>query len=281
MTQALVTGVNQLVGGVTYALPAPACQLLSDVAITGLTGSNVEPGVKTTGGFITPAVNTVVVVKKHTLSGNSKGMSAYETAVRASNPSNYWRLNETAGLVAQDKIAGTNGTIVGGVTLNGGTNGMTFNGTTGKITTPTPIVMTTTLAVEAWVKTASTGSDRAFWTNRQASALPATAVMLGVDLNGKFYVHANGLGRGVSVTSINNNTWRHVVWVQNGSTAELYIDGVLDYTAGAPFSANTLTVTIGSDPEVPTFWLGSIKEVAIYPRALSLAEIQAHYNARP
>ena len=58
--------------------------------------------------------------------------SSYAAKVVLSGPSNYWRLNELSGTVANDIVGGANGTISGGVTLNG-ESGMTFDGTGWKI----------------------------------------------------------------------------------------------------------------------------------------------------
>ena len=70
------------------------------------------------------------------------------------------------------------------------------------------------------------------------------------------------------------------VFTYDGSTGRIYLDGVLRQTtvvalntaAGTPFY-------LGSD-DFNEHLNGSLDEVAVYPAALSLAQIQAHYSAR-
>src|SRR5205085_722382 len=70
------------------------------------------------------------------------------------------------------------------------------------------------------------------------------------------------------------NQWTHLVATFDGSTARLYVNGVLAGSgAVAAFSANAskpLRIGAGNTEGSPTFFLpGVLDEVAVYPAALS------------
>lgn len=279
--------VTTLTQNVVYALPASPCTIDAGAVLqkspsfggtyTNWPGS--DTGVRHEGGGHCKCTtgNTTVVATKIKMKDLKVTTTAYEAAVLADNPSNYWKLNETGGTTAADSKGSAPGTISGGVTFG---QGMTFNGTTGKITTAATIAMTTTLTVEAWIKT-TFNADRTFWTNRQVGGIPTSAVRFGVNAVGNPFVAADALGMGTaSSVVINDGQWHHLVWVQNGGTVFIYSDGIEVYTSGAPFSGNTLSISIGFDPTANTFWSGSIDDVAIYPYVLTPAQILAHFQAR-
>jgi hypothetical protein len=88
-----------------------------------------------------------------------------------------------------------------------------------------------------------------------------------------------------STTGVPVGGWHHVVATKAGATSKLYIDGV-DRTgavANATLIDNDETVSIAIDT-YPTggveLFAGGIDEVAVYNRALTPAEVLAHYNAR-
>ena len=89
----------------------------------------------------------------------------------------------------------------------------------------------------------------------------------------------------VSTAPINDGTWHHLVGVRDGSSSmnRLYVDGAevasVGYTYTAGFNSDSAPLNIG--------WLnlsggyhfeGDLDELAVYNRALSGTEIQAHYN---
>jgi hypothetical protein len=203
----------------------------------------------------------------------------YSDLVRADGASNYWRLNETSGLTAVDGIGGVNGTISGGVTLTargarGGRPAMTFNGVDGKIALNAQRTLVTPLSVEAWIKTTASSGFQAWWSTRN----PATvgAQLIEVDIGNGAGVHTNLTGGAPTDISssrigLNDGLWHHIVWIQNGTTMWLYIDGVLDTTSAQSYPApvGLKTETIGADTVLSRFFNGSLDDVAIYPVALT------------
>jgi hypothetical protein len=196
--------------------------------------------------------------------------------------SNYWRLNETTGTTAVDRIGGANGTIAGGVTLSqpgalsDGDKAMTFNGTTGWIVTSGNVTVPAICTLEMWAKS--------------ATSIPLQARLLdnGGGSGGTFTLAVN-VGRlafvssnfSTSVRHVDDGQWHHLVCVLSGGTVSFYIDGTFDVSRTETRAvSNTTPLGIASAPAFGELFPGSLDEIAIYPRALSAAEIAAHYAAR-
>jgi hypothetical protein len=79
---------------------------------------------------------------------------------------------------------------------------------------------------------------------------------------------------------VDKETWTHVAFVWNGSAARLYVDGaqIVETFAIAgktvPDNANHLYIGGGNGAVC-----GGIRELAIYDRALSAAEVRGIFNA--
>ncbi|HXU77905.1 MAG TPA: LamG-like jellyroll fold domain-containing protein [Methylomirabilota bacterium] len=92
---------------------------------------------------------------------------------------------------------------------------------------------------------------------------------------------ANVLGGGVPSTS----GWTYLAGVFDGTTASLFVNGVLANSSAAPgFVADdnaggTGPLTVGYRSSLDNYFNGAADEVAIYGAALSPAQILAHFNA--
>ena len=208
-------------------------------------------------------------------------MSAYSDKVLADGAVAYWRLNETSGTTAVDLKGGNNGTISGGVTLNqpgalvDGDKAMTFDGNTGKITGGT-FTISAAFSVEAWMKTTLTtpASRVSCWSNLAST----DTVYCGID-SGKPYMYRFGGTNFFGVATVANGAWRHLVYTHDGTTARMYVDGVLDSTFVESHAAASGPLGIGFDQLSVSYWSGGLDDVAIYPTALTAAQIKAHYDA--
>lgn len=211
---------------------------------------------------------------------------SYPAKVVADGAVAYWRLGETSGLTAVDVIAGANGTISGGVmlgqagALSDGDKAMLFDGTTGKIATPS-ITIPDIFTVEAWAKLPSgtTGYEPIVGTHTGAQA--AGQFMLGYYNANRIVLQAEpgGLYFG-SIQTLAEDSWHHLVVVFTGAQISAFNDGVetIAPTAQAHISsANVLN--IGWD-FFYGFYIGAVDEVAIYPTALTAPQIAAHYAAK-
>ncbi len=98
-------------------------------------------------------------------------------------------------------------------------------------------------------------------------------------------VNAGGVNRQVfDTTTVNLDTWRHVVGVYNGSSLSLYVDGHLKGStpASGVLSSNASPLCIGNDylkgVGEGTYIKGKIDEVRVYDRALTSNEVDQLYN---
>ena len=103
--------------------------------------------------------------------------------------------------------------------------------------------------------------------------------------------HAGGVGEGpIGPGLISPNTgWHHIAAVSDAATGEtrLYVDGILDSSAGAPViddarGGGALALNIGANPDTGAQnreWLGELDDAAQWNRALDDAEVAAIYNA--
>ena len=218
-------------------------------------------------------------------------MSAYSDLILADGASHYWRLNEVSGLIAADVASGSTCDIFGGVTLNqpGAISdgaSMLLNGVDGHLVTApnaVPVAIPVVTTLEAWVRTSAVTLQPIISPRGLALAadpqFTGDAVFFGLDA-GKMLIYLTGPANGTRVVA--DGQWHHVVAVLNGTTCSLYVDGVFDVTA--PFTrlvpyADGKTA-LGSDTATSSRLNGSLDEVAIYPLALTPAQIAAHYEAR-
>jgi hypothetical protein len=76
--------------------------------------------------------------------------------------------------------------------------------------------------------------------------------------------------------------WNHLALVRNGQQITLYVNGAAAATTSFSGSINTSTGMLAiarSGATSDGYFKGTVDEVAIYPTALSAAQILSHYNA--
>lgn len=234
---------------------------------------------------IYPTVLTLPQINAHYVAGTTT-LDRYATTVLTHSPSNYWRLNETSGAVAADLVGAAPGTISGGVTLaQPGQVGtaMLFAGA-GQIAT-TPAVVSTPVAVTVEIWAQSTFRTPSFMTafSSRAGGGSGDFVFVGLNQAGAV-VHAflyNGATAQVIVEGtreVADGAWHHLVFVLDGVNGRIYVDGVLDATlATSRTISGSDAVYIGREVVAGREWRGSLDEVAIYPTALTPAQIAQHY----
>jgi hypothetical protein len=214
-------------------------------------------------------------------------MGAYSAQVLADGASHYWRLGEPSGTVAADSIAGganAPGTISGGVTLGAagpladGSTAMTFDGATGQIVTALPVTTPLLVTIEAWFRTTNLARESIFSNIIGGSA--DSPVRLST-ANGFLSVEGYGVVISDGVAVVNDNLWHHGVVTLTGTTAALYVDGTLDKSLAATRTgAGAHPGVVGSSAWDPRVFSGTLAEVAVYPLALTPAQIAAHYALR-
>ena len=81
-------------------------------------------------------------------------------------------------------------------------------------------------------------------------------------------------------TILLTNTWYHVVTTWDGATITSYVNGALDRSVAFsdPLDAGTNNFRIGSASNGDIYFDGLIDEAALYDRALTVGEVQEHYQ---
>lgn len=223
--------------------------------------------------------------------------SEYAALVAAHGASSHWRLGEPSGARAQDAVGWNDMTVQPGVTrgtpgalADGRDTAFTFDGTSGEYaSTRTHQRVGDVLSLEVWFRTttgrggkllgfgdAATGRsillDRHLYLDDQGRVLfgvrPAAALVV------------------TSPRAYGDGQWHHAVGTLSATGMRLYVDGVLvasrsDVVGAAPtdgywrVGGDTLT---GWSSEPSSHWYaGALDEVAVYPRALTAAEVAEHH----
>lgn len=236
-----------------------------------------------------------------TAAATTPAASAYEKAVSADEPSNYWRLGEAAGArtgfdqAGLDDLAPGTGVVfgAGGALLNDTNTAATLSGTTaGILTNPTRVKRPNTFTTEAWIKTTSTTGGKIIGFGNMPNTLSSNADRhVYMDNTGKLWFGASPSGVKKTVnssTAYNDGQWHHVVATLGSAGMQLYVDGALAASRPDVSSAESYDGfwRIGGDtlqgwPSRPTnrYFTGSIDEVALYPTQLTAASVASHYNA--
>lgn len=189
----------------------------------------------------------------------------------------------------------TNGSLVGVPTFNSNNGGyFTFNGSSQYVncgnTSLEISANTTQITLEAWVFPVSFTSYGGI-ISRVGGVSPFGGWMLNVNSDGsvnKFDLAINisgswrtwVTGGGTFGTSLTTNNWYHIVGTYNGSTMEMYLNGVkynsVSYPGSIQYtSVNNLYVGLNGGG---TYFNGRVSQVKVYNRTLSSAEVLQNYN---
>ncbi|WP_327712895.1 DNRLRE domain-containing protein [Streptomyces sp. NBC_00464] len=246
-----------------------------------------------------------------TLSANASvtaagSASPYAERVLADGADLYWRYDESGGAFAADASDNADG----GVYMNApsyrstpsavtGSTALSLNGTDEYVysdrlhhyTSPTPY------SIETWFRTGTTRGGRivGFGSNigtAQGHTSGISDKILYLTDNGRlaFGVQIGSSSSRPTITSaasFNDNVWHHAVATQGASGMRLYVDGV---QAGTNATTGNRSYNgywrVGGDamstawPNRPTstYFAGQVDETAVYPSALTAAQVAAHHN---
>ncbi|WP_152187782.1 PKD domain-containing protein [Georgenia satyanarayanai] len=228
--------------------------------------------------------------------------SAYVRAVRADEPTDYWRLGEAAGPTLADAVGFHPLTAAAGIlpvstgAIAGDSDGaMRFNGTnTGWAATTTQGNPPDVFTVETWFRTTTkTGGRLVGWSNRSTQGSSSKHDrQLYMDSSGRIHFGVKPNASRLVVTSptgFNDGGWHHAVATLSKDGMALYLDGKKvggrsDVTVGEHLALGYWRIggdTVSGWPSAPStpYFSGELDEVAIYKRALSAADVAAHYAA--
>ncbi|MFD0862451.1 choice-of-anchor D domain-containing protein [Sungkyunkwania multivorans] len=159
---------------------------------------------------------------------------------------------------------------------------MEFDGNDDYIQVGDRVDINAAFTISSWVRTTGSNAD-----NNEKAIVSKDGASGGYKFslrNNDRVRFENGLGDNItSNTSIDPNIWHHIAITHDGTTANLYIDGVLDNsTAMALPSANSNTFAIGAEyrdsTDIRNEFMGDIDEVRIWDGALSVDQIRFIMN---
>lgn len=215
---------------------------------------------------------------------------SYSSEVLADSPLAYYRLADSSGTTMADSSGNSHsGTYGGGFTLNatgllvGDSNkavdfasasatvaGASWMTSTGAVTFEA-LIQPDTVSGASYnfigVRDDNNGTGNLWWLVIKATKL--TALCRGTEFSG-------------STTLVAGNTY-HVAFTYDGTTAKVYLNGVLDGSSArtGAMSSTTYDLILGrwGNSGSPLYFDGRIDEAALYSTALSSTRIAAHYSA--
>jgi len=212
----------------------------------------------------------------------------------------HWPLNEGSGDSFEDKVAGNDGFLPDGVSIEWADGppvqdfSVSFSGDNSFIETPFPgIGGNNPRTIALWVKSGPVSSPTAMvaWGANSRGAKWHFRID---NANGNTLRTEASAGNNWATTDIGNDEWRHVASVlPDGATGNSevlhYLDGVLDPRTGGAnveintdISENAFAVHIGWAAAHANRWfIGQIADVRIYDEALDEADLAAIMTGAP
>jgi|GEM_PF-1535415 len=153
-----------------------------------------------------------------------------------------------------------------------------FDGTSSAITLPLPLLQqlggSAPISVSAWFYTPSDSHTALL---SFGAANPGQAFELDL-VSGTFIYTQIGGGNVNSPTFVADGQWHQGVFVDDGSSTTLYVDGKPTATGTVASNRGSTGGLIGSNLGGGWFWQGGIDDVRFYNRALSSNEVSALYT---
>ena len=194
---------------------------------------------------------------------------------------------------ALDSADNNNGVALNGASYAPGAfgNAFAFDGLNDHVRVPTAANLNITgpITLGAWVNRRTTGTFDEIISKWDAIPVGQRCYTLGINPDGRAFVGLSTGGLdvpGVSLTGpavLPLNTWVHVAATYDGSSAKVFVNGVLAnqtaYSGGIFSSANDLAIGgvvggLGSGSGI-SFFDGRIDDAVIYNRALTETEVLA------
>jgi hypothetical protein len=236
--------------------------------------------------------------------------ATYDQAVLNDSPSFFWPLNESSGATANDLSPhGVNGTYESGTTqgaagpsqVSSTQTATSFNGTSGNVVSNTAVTGPQQFSVELWFKTTTDEGGKLVGFGDQQTGMSGSYDRHIYMMNDGQLTFGVWTGQTNTIETpgvYNDGQWHHVVATVGPSGMTLYVDGHLIGT-----NSNTSAQVFngfwriggdnlngwnldpwGSSSQGMTqpgsyYFQGSIGDVAVYPTALSAAQVATHYAA--
>jgi hypothetical protein len=200
-----------------------------------------------------------------------------------------WHLDEGSGTFVKDRSAKKHdGTTIASPTWDGGINGnaLSFTGPSTQYVTMgnQATHQQSEYTVSAWVNIPASISNTQTIVGRRSSIWSETNYMLRVvSTSGTLQLtHVqpdNDIDSVVGKSDLRGAKWTHVAATYNGTHQEIFVNGVSEGAtpAGDPETGGNQELRIGHNLYDNNFFEGTIDEVRLYDRGLTIEEINAEY----
>jgi hypothetical protein len=202
----------------------------------------------------------------------------------------WWRFDEGTGTIAGDSSGyGNNGTIYGATWVPGkyGT-ALSFNGLNNYVDVPANSVLfpTNAITIEFWVNITSTNINATSFMGFVCRNTRTNGLQVIKNWgDGRVFFETPGVGNLVSTIALTPGVWNQVVCVLvSSSSATIYINGQQQGTNGGwALPTTSMDYWFGRAAVGTTnpYLNGSLDEVHIYNRALSVSEVLQDYQQGP
>jgi hypothetical protein len=284
---------------------APACWLTSsfDALVDGGAPAVADAGADAASDARSegPTMDAPVDVRADTPAPGDGGCLAtdYVSSVLADHPLAYWRLDEDAGTTAADTTGAYDGVYQNGVTLGvpgilPGDTAASFDGDGGYVAVGAHLAFLyeAPFSVEAWIRpTRIDGAFRGVLSNESPSISQRFGYLLYIErpldagvLSGFERWNGGQSNPTAAAGVVAEDAWTHLVGTFEGASGHevFYLNGspANAYTGPAIQISTTGLFVIGAlnSAMTPSFFAGTIDEVAVYDHALSARCVEAHYN---
>lgn len=272
-------------------LPLVAASQSSSSAAAGLAVGMAlaAASLSVSGASAQPSLGVALAAASLSISGASLTVGSnanYVASVLGDDPLAYWRLNETSGTVARDSSGngydaqiGSSVSLAAPPVILGSDSSMRFapgNAATESVHAALP-ALGNAWSWEVWFE-----GDPAMGTGAYHYLLTTgTTAAPGLYLNPQnslvFTPGVNTIGK---VGPFDDGAVHHAVVSWDGTTLSLYADGALAQSTTTPNPAANLNLAAGSFyiAGVNGSWLGRLGQAAVYPYALSPAQVAYRYQ---
>jgi hypothetical protein len=279
-TLSISGSINDNTGVATITWSSTTTDSCSVSGPSGFSASGTS-GTKTTTPGTTPAVYTLSCSTP--VGSRSASTTVASIGVLKNGLINYWTLDaaDISGTTAADVSpnACSPGILYNSPTATTGHYGtansaMSFNGSNTYIESPT-VGITNTISVSAWVYSSNFNQNSMIVEKEQVNT------QWGLFFEGGLLKWRGGSMAEITASLPSNNAWHHIVATQNGTTAKLYVDGVLVKTGTVAAIGNSTyyynTINIGRYNN-GYYFNGKIDDVLVWSRELSAGDVTSLYS---
>jgi MSHA biogenesis protein MshQ len=262
----------------------------SGTLLDTLTGTSIPSDLTATSGAMYITHDTDYSITRSGFGAtwsNSRGITA---------PVVEWHFDEESWDGSSDEVVDNQG-VLSGFSVNGASTNSegqvcgsaSFDGVDDYLSvTGIDTYLKTTSSLSFWIKTSQSGND----THWAAPGITGIEVGGGSDdifwgwltANGRIAVNKGNREDARSLSSINVNTWQHVVLTRDASngTLQVFINGILkDEYVGISGDVGTAFSSIGRIEDTygtPEYFAGNLDELLIFDSVIDSATVEAIYN---